>query len=79
MIMRAAGLAIAFCGSSLQSLGILLQKKAQNQLNGEDDTVSRDFIIRDEDIEKDEDTEGECIDYLQSKLWRYEFWYNFNV
>ena len=76
--MRAAGLAIAFCGSSLQSLGILLQKKAQNQLNGEDDTVSRDFIIRDEDIEKDEDTEEESdIDYLKSKLWRYEFWYNF--
>ena len=58
--------------------GYFIAKKAQNQLNGEDDTVSRDFIIRDEDIEKDEDTEEESdIDYLKSKLWRYEFWYNF--
>ena len=44
-LMRAAGLAVAFCGSSLQSLGVLLQKKAQNDLTGTVDMMLGSHII----------------------------------
>jgi len=83
--MRVAGIALAFVGVSLQSLGLVLQKKAQNEESC-NTTVSNAFAFNapDEDEDENEDDEDDTesldlpevetdIEYLKSKTWRIGF------
>ncbi len=78
--MKAGGFALAFCGSLLQSLGLLLQKKAQNDGLKEDKIASVQKIWD----EEDEGQSGSEADlelpqvpdstaYLKSNWWRIGF------
>ena len=81
--MRAAGIAQAFVGVTLQSLGLVLQKKAQNEgteLKSTHQVSSTDP----EENESDDDDEDSLdlpklnlgeddIEYLKSNTWRFGF------
>ena len=77
--MRVGGLVLAFVGVSLQSLGLVLQKKAQNE-SLDSSVGSYTVYSRNEDDDEDGDTESldlpdveNDIEYLKSTTWRIGF------
>ena len=81
--MKAAGIGLAFCGSVLQSFGLILQKKAQNDGLKMDKSAPIESIW---DDSKSEDTKGsdeepdlplpavpDSTAYLKSNCWRFGF------
>ena len=75
--MKTTGFLLSFVGSSVQSLGLVLQKKAQNSALLSDQKRVRVKIQKfeehndsdSEDDEHDGGSEGSTVDYVKSKLW----------
>lgn len=73
--MKVVGFALSFLGSSVQSLGLVLQKKAQNKelSNDQSRLGSHTALHNEEDDEVEEDNNGggesSTVSYLKSKLW----------
>ncbi len=77
--MKPYGIALAFFGSLLQSLGMLVQKKAQNQGLNEDKKGPMDSsgIWEEQDDDGEEELDlppvPDSTSYLKSNLWRFGF------
>ena len=70
--MKVVGFILAFLGSSIQSLGLVLQKKAQNAaLEGDRARLSEKSIWEDSDSDNEHEggEEESSIAYVKSKWW----------